>query len=421
MNLADMLGYADIGQLGRIATTYRCECNGHSKNELIQSILQAIGRREVFEAQIGAMKLEDLRFMNSLLFDPRDTFSLEELVARVQQSKFAVEDQSQSGNTVIGTTQTTQTLQTLQTTQTAKEKNKSSGAGAAKKKRTSKATTPAPEPGPRDTIVRFKQYGWLFNGFTGPDRYLFQIPYDLKIRFREALERRFAAQLKIASEEPSAYRDEQQLLGDDVVELLTFVHHNEISLTGEGMMYKRSILQMMERFGIKEQLPVRGEWRFGYGRRMREYPDRMSFIYDYCYYNGWLAEDQMLLTLTRSGEERQHSRKTEPPDQMYRFWLRLYKNAIPNLRSLVYWTDRLAQDWVSMESLKEALLPFIRPFYYDTPAAIFEQRLVGMLLHLGLVRIGEHEELGRVIRATPLGRAVVAGLNLDDEDAIVLE
>jgi len=409
MNLADMLGYADIGQLGRIASTYRCECNGHSKNELIQSILQAIGRREVFEAQIGAMKLEDLRFMNSLLFDPRDAFSLEELVARVQQSKFAMEDQNQQSNTASGTPHTE------------KEKHKGSEVGSVKKKRTSKAAAPAPEPGPRDTIVRFKQYGWLFNGFTGPDRYLFQIPYDLKMKFREALERRFIAQLKIASEEPSAYRDEQQLLGDDVVELLTFVHHNEISLTGEGMMYKRSILQMMERFGIKEQLPVRGEWRFGYGRSMREYPDRMSLIYDYCYYNGWLAEDQMMLTLTGSGEERQRSRKAEPPDQMYRFWLRLYKNAIPNLRSLVYWTDRLAQSWVSLDSLKEALLPFIRPFYYDTPSAIFEQRLIGMLLHLGLIRIGEHEELGRVIRATPLGRAVVAGLNLDDEDAIVLE
>ena len=88
MNLADMLSYADIGQLSRIATTYHCECNGNSKNDLIQSILSTVNRRDVFEAQISAMKLEDLRFINSLLFDVRDAFSLEDLVARVQQSKF---------------------------------------------------------------------------------------------------------------------------------------------------------------------------------------------------------------------------------------------------------------------------------------------------------------------------------------------
>ena len=57
---------------------------------MIQSILSTVNRRDVFEAQISAMKLEDLRFINSLLFDARDAFSLEELVARVQQSKFGV-------------------------------------------------------------------------------------------------------------------------------------------------------------------------------------------------------------------------------------------------------------------------------------------------------------------------------------------
>lgn len=34
MNFADMLGYADIAQLSRIADVYQCECNGHSKRML---------------------------------------------------------------------------------------------------------------------------------------------------------------------------------------------------------------------------------------------------------------------------------------------------------------------------------------------------------------------------------------------------
>ncbi|MDF2836026.1 MAG: hypothetical protein K0Q63_1666, partial [Paenibacillus sp.] len=87
MNLSDMLGYADIGQLSRIANVYRCECNGNSKNELIQSILATVSRHDVFEEQISVMKLEEMRFLNSLLFETRESYSLEDLIARVQQSR----------------------------------------------------------------------------------------------------------------------------------------------------------------------------------------------------------------------------------------------------------------------------------------------------------------------------------------------
>jgi hypothetical protein len=403
MNLADMLSYADIGQLSRIAATYRCECNGNSKNDLIQSILSAINRREVFDAQIGSMRLEDLRFINSLLFDPRDAFSLEELIARVQQSKFGNVSEESGFSAPIAVPE--------------------SVAGTPQKKgsKRSKAAKnqPEAETGPRATISRFKQYGWLFNGYSGSNRYLFQVPADLKDRFKAAFEKRFSAQAVYADGEPQAYRDEQQLICDDVRNLLTFIHHNEIPLTSEGAMYKRSILLVLDRLGVKEQLPGRGEWRFGYGRRMKDYPNRLSLLYDYCYYNGWLSESGDLLTLTAEGEERQALIAPESPDKLYRFWLRLYKGPIPNIRALVHWVDKLAKNWVTAESLKEALTPFIKPYYYDSPETIFQQRIVGMMMHLGMLRIGEHGESGQVLRMTPLGRSIVAGLNIED-DAIVL-
>ncbi|MDF2963535.1 MAG: hypothetical protein K0S39_5270 [Paenibacillus sp.] len=92
MNLADMLSYADIHDLSRIAVTYNCECNGHSKNELIQSILSTVTRRDVFERQVVELSIEDVRFLNSLIFDKRGSFSIEELIARVQQSRFVKEE-----------------------------------------------------------------------------------------------------------------------------------------------------------------------------------------------------------------------------------------------------------------------------------------------------------------------------------------
>ncbi|SEN26011.1 hypothetical protein [Paenibacillus sp. OV219] len=410
MNLADMLSYADIGQLSRIATTYQCECNGNSKNDLIQSILSTVNRRDVFEAQIGAMKLEDLRFINSLLFDARDAFSLEELVARVQQSRFV----SSAEEAKQGEDDGSKALPVSKKTETAKNK----AAKLSNKSRASKEKQ-VQEDGPRDTISRFKQYGWLFNGYAGPDRYLFQVPADLKERFKETMERRLVSQVVYTGDEPHAYRDEQMLMGEDVAQLLTYVHLNEIPLTSEGFMYKRNVLQLLELFGVKEQLPVKGEWRFGYGRRMKEYPNRLSLLYDYCFYKGWITETSTGLELTAAGKERQELRTPEASDKLYQFWLRLYKGPIPNIRSIVHWIDKLGRSWVSADTMHSTLKPYIKPFYYDQPETILEQRLISMLMHLGLLRIGDHHEHGQVIRMTPLGRTMVAGLSIDDE-AIIL-
>lgn len=52
MNLADMLTYADIGQLTAIAGRYQCECKRNSKHDLIQSILITLGSREFMDSHI---------------------------------------------------------------------------------------------------------------------------------------------------------------------------------------------------------------------------------------------------------------------------------------------------------------------------------------------------------------------------------
>src|SRR5690554_4521512 len=88
MNLADMLSYADINQLHRIADHYACVCDGHSKHELIQSILSKVYRKEGFQNVVQHLNDEDLRFLNGFLFEPHKSFSLEELVARAKYTVF---------------------------------------------------------------------------------------------------------------------------------------------------------------------------------------------------------------------------------------------------------------------------------------------------------------------------------------------
>ncbi|MFD0619296.1 hypothetical protein ACFQZR_17655 [Paenibacillus sp. GCM10027629] len=370
MNFADMLSYADIHQLTRIAQHYQCECNENSKNELIQSILSTVSRKDIFEDHVTRLNIEDLRFLNSILFDHRETLSLEELVAYVQQTKFDLPDAVLSSN-------------------------------------------------PRDTIVKFKYLGWLFNGFSQQTRYLFQVPLDLKDRFRSVLERKFQSELHYTSE-PPVYRDEQMLIVEDLHLLLKFVHNHTIPLNGEGVMYRRSQQQLLEGLSVTESLVGKGGWRFGYGLRFKEYPNRMSFLYDYAIYQGLLEEREERLILTSAGQDMLALGKKELLTNMYRFWLRLYKNAIPNLLSLVHWIESCTREWVTLQSLQQVIGPFIKPFYYDDAASIMEQRILRMMMHLGLLRFGEDEQNGQMVQMTTMGRAVVQGVYVPHEDKIVL-
>jgi hypothetical protein len=390
MNLSDMLGYADIQQLSRIADVYRCECNGHSKNDLIQSILSTVSRSDVFEAQISSMKLEDLRFLNSLLFEARNSFSLEDLIARVQQSRFG------------------------------EEAVKPEPEPPKKSKRAKKQTEAVDKLlSPREMIAKFKHQGWLFNGFSGPSRYLFQVPIDMKARFRNTLAKRFAADLKY-TDEPPVYRDEQLLIQEDITHLLHYIRHNEVQLTADGSMYKRFTLQLLDQFGVQEELPAKGAWRFGYGRHFNQYPNRLSFIYDYCYYAKLISENQTVLTVTGTGEERILSKPAGEAEQIYRFWLKLYKGPITHLLSLVHWIHALAGEWVTVESLRSVLVPFIKPYYYDDANTILEQRVMTMMVHLGLLRLGEHPEYGAVVRMTKAGQAIVSGVSIEETPPMAL-
>ncbi len=268
--------------------------------------------------------------------------------------------------------------------------------------------------------MKFKQTGWLFNGFTGPGRYLFHVPGDLKERFGDELGRQLRSSLHYL-EEPEGFRDEQGLMSDDLLTLLQFAGKHEIALNTEGVMYKRVLQQLLESLHIREEIPARGEWRFGYGRRIKDYPNRLSLLYDYAYYNQLLIEDGGRLLLTPKGEQWVVNRRLEEPTLLYKFWLRLYKGAIPNLLSLANWIDRLGDRWVTVHSLGEVLEPFIKPYYYDTPQSILEQRIFRMMMHLGLLRIGEKQGAGQVLRMTKIGHAVVAGVYIAGNDKIELE
>jgi hypothetical protein len=133
-------------------------------------------------------------------------------------------------------------------------------------------------------------------------------------------------------------------------------------------------------------------------------------LYDYAFHTRLIKEHAGILSLTTSGVSMLEEDQRVDMAQFVTFWLRLYKGAIPNLRSLVYWIESCSRQWVTVSSLYDNIECLIKPFFYDTPQSIFEERILKMMMHLGMVRIGEDGQRGPYLQSTSFGSSVVLTL-----------
>ncbi|HEY8530398.1 MAG TPA: hypothetical protein VIL22_12030 [Paenibacillaceae bacterium] len=429
MRLADLLGYADIAQLDRIAKSYGCHCDSHSKNDLIQSILYAAQSREAFEPHLDGLSEAEWRFLHSLLFENRTAYSPEELAARAEAaanpSAALLPNFSALPMAGPATGSAAGMASGISVQAAAGSSAVPPGGGTEKtsgrrkrKKAVSEAEADGAPSDPRGTIGRFRSFGWLFGGMSRQTSHLYHMPQDVRQRLCDALERRFRARLERRGQ-PPVYRDERGLLAGDIVVFLRFVRDRDIPLTADGVLYKRQLQQVLALMSVPETPPDGSGWRFGYGRRFREYPDRFALLYDFCYYRRLVEERPDRLVLTEAGYAAAGGEAPPDPADVYRFWLRLYKGPVANLHPVVQWMARLAGDWVTERSLEAVLLPLLRPFCYDTERDVFRLRVLRMMTHLGLLQRGETEEGEAVVRATPQGRELITGSRVAFEDLIV--
>lgn len=355
MRLAEMLSYADIDQLHLLADTYACDCNINSKNELIQSLLTSIKRNTIIEEQLETLRKEELHFLMHIVFDGRTTFSLEDLRAK---AKFSF-------------------LEDLD----------------------------------RDTYrklisVALKK-GWIFRGLSRYAGSSFQVPEDMRKLWADAILKRELGDQRIHAL-PTFYRDEGLAIIQDVHHFLEYVLRHEPALTGEGVIYRRNQQQILELMSVQEDLVEKGGWRFGYGRHFREYPDRFSLIYDFCFYRGYIREAMgKCLHITPQAEEIHQLPAEILIVEMYKFWLRLYKRPVNGLAMLTRIIGHAAEQWIPENILVMFMIPRIRPYYYDQPEDIVKTRILKMMIHLGLLRHGRFDDDLWGYQTTSLGRTLL--------------
>jgi hypothetical protein len=354
MRLTEILSYADISQLHQLANTYSCQCNVNSKNELIQSLLTTIKRDSKLLEQLHELKQEEMNFLLSLIFDARSTFSLEDLRAKAKISHLTDSDQEIYRGLV--------------------------------------------------TIALRK--GWIYRIVSRNVTASFEVPEDMKRQWAKVILKN-----ELYRVEPqnalTVYRDEGHALASDVQVFLRYVENHEPPLTNEGVIYRKNQQQLMELMSVQEELVVKGEgWRFGYGRYYRDYPARFSLLHDYCFYRNYISiQPGEKLQLMPQAQEASQLPVEIHSLELYKFWIRVYKHPIPGLATLIRMICYAADaGWVEESSLLHLIVPRVRPYYYDKEEDIVKKRILKMLIHLGLLRVGEFGNEHLFYQTTPWGQ-----------------
>lgn len=357
MRLSECLNSSDITTLRKIADAYAFDCSKSSKNALMQEIIHHFQNRTFITHALQALKEQTYReALSQLMLESRQEFSREEVLALVRR--------------------------TIQ---------------------------PKKEGHDLKWMNRLLAEGWLYRLNSKGGRQYFFIPEDLRRTTRECLAQSLQQRVRVAEQPPIIYREENLALVRDTVVFLHYLSRHDLRITKDGTIMKRGQQEIFALLEIKEEPLGKVAWRFGFGRRFHEYPDRFALLYDYCYARELIGEtaDGFVVWGAEAQAWLEQEEKARAED-IFRYWRLLYRRPIPQLRLCVNLIANAArEEWVYSASLNELLAPYVKDYYYEQATTVMEQRIYNMLVHLGLLAHGQLSDGAAVLKVTALGRELL--------------
>ncbi len=348
LKLLECVGSADINILQKIARNYEFSCSLYSKNALLQEILFAFRTPSFLNNQIEKWHNRWPTIYTRLCLSNRFEFSTEEIHAM-----FNVK-------------------------------------------------------GPKDPeLQNALTQGWLFLTTSEYGRSRYVIPTELLEAMRDSLIRGLKKKVKISADGPLTYKDEEYAMSRDIDVFLEYVIHHDVQLTTDGAMYKRHLQQILKLIEI-EEVPLQNGWRFGYGRRIHDYPDRFALLYDYAYHEGLLNEtDAGMLEITHVLEKWNLMSIEKKQQKLIQFYISVYRRPIPRLHEIIRVILHLAMEWIESESALSVIRELVNKFYYDEVEDVWKKRIVKMMMHLGLLKIGSDKSENTWFQITKLGQQLL--------------
>ncbi|MCY0901192.1 MAG: helicase-associated domain-containing protein [Firmicutes bacterium] len=359
MRLAECLNQSDISNLRNIAKRHTLDVPMYSKNSLLQEILAKFAEPSYVSQRAETLPVEVTSALIEIALDPRERYPRAELLALLKRS------------------------QRLRA--------------------------------PEEILQDLLSEGVLFacGGTRDP---VYVCPTDVWKRLYTVSTQKLREGLQVATVDPLVQRDDGCALARDAAAFLQYASHHELRLTQEGVIFRRSQMQVLELFGVTEEpLPGHVGWRFGYGRRFHDYPDRFALIVDHLYAAGLIVESaQQLMVDEERATHYLQIGEEERAELLFRFWLRSYRAAIPTLPRLAARIAQLtAGQWVHGDSLTEIVEPDVGDYFYECAQEVLRLRILQMLVVTGSLMLGQSAGDRFLYKLSPRGERWLCGREME--------
>lgn len=327
----DVLLYQDRKQLLKLLNAQEkltIDCNNHSKKELIEVLFPSLLNRQLLKERFEQLEDDEKVVIIQMCYDKRVFFSKEDMVAFIPSSKKHYTE---------------------------------------------------------DILSKVMNIGFLFPC----SNYRYSIPHELKRQTIEVFKQPFKDQELFISF--AGGRKKTIHILNDLLSFIDYVTNTPLLLTKNGSIYKKDFNGIMNFFDIKEELPTE-QWRFGYGRRFYQYPDRFSLLYDFCFKSKWIVEEDGYLRVTKKAEELNDLSVSDLLNGLLNYWMKLYKGPVPLTPVLFKVVTEVLEECHAIEEdiFIEYLSPFVEDYYYDTRGIIIKTRLLTMLEHFQILYCPEN-------------------------------
>lgn len=349
MRLGECLNHASVPTLQRIARSLSVRCTLYSKLDILQSILEAWLDPETRQAFVQRWCAEWDEALRRVVLQPRHMFAREEMMSLLAPY----------------------------------------GDGA---------------------LDRALGSGWLFVHPDSATKFPFVVPLDVHEACQAHYVAGWRARVSRRVDDPPHMRDEEDAMLADLGTLIAYVRDHDVRLTTTGAMYKRNLEQLMQLFAVEESLEL-PRWRFGYGKRTFAYPDRLALMYDFACDEGVLVEQDGRVEVDEGRWVAFASHPTVARlRRLLRHYIAAYRGPIPRLPDVLRLIQRVGEGWLDLDSLYNVCLPYLNAFYYDSTEDVWRARIVKMLVHLGVARIGSDapDSPPRWFQTTELGQELLS-------------
>lgn len=267
---------------------------------------------------------------------------------------------------------------------------------------------PHSELNPEDVMKSLIERGLVYLATFEEDKSTYSVPVDLAELLLEIIGQDLLEKLAYLSAPPRTTRFDGLAIIRDIFTFLAFLKRDNVKLTQEFVIFKRTQLRILDSFELPEQ-PLEDtekEQEEGF------YPPRFDFIFRFCQAKGLVKIDGNYLRITEVVEEWLEKPDFAKMKEIFDFWQERYMVSVAEAQLVLRLLLLVPEGkWLTAQSVKrvfDVLMPEHKWFQQNTQ--VRSPDFLNVLLYIGGIEQGQSLEIRDDdfgLRLSPIGKAIL--------------